>query len=375
MPSIAENKNVWGEVYDWENTGEEWSGSFGTSKAHWLVTIFPRIENFLKEDGTILEIAPGFGRWTQYLKNNCKELNIIDLNSNCIEHCKEKFKVETKINYFVNDGKSLDMIKDDSIDFVFSYDSLVHVNQEVMENYLAQLSNKLKEGAFCFLHHSNLAMYKNQNNQRVDYPVLNWRDEEVDASFVRDICFKYNLHCLTQELLNWNGDLYTDCYSVIQKDSSCSKNKLTKVFHSDISIEQNYARKLSQYYINCEKKCFSDETISEIQKNTDILAKRLTGKKTAFYGAGNFAKGLVPSLNLNNLMPICFFDSDKNKTCFEIADIEIKHISEISAIEPDAIIMTMENPKVALPGLKEEIKKNGLNIELIDIQEIDIKFQ
>ena len=33
-------------------------------------TIFPRIRECLPV-GTILEIAPGFGRWTHYLKDYC----------------------------------------------------------------------------------------------------------------------------------------------------------------------------------------------------------------------------------------------------------------------------------------------------------------
>lgn len=371
MPTISENQNLWGEIYDWENKGEEWSGFFGDSSLQWSISLFPRIKNFIKKDAHILEIAPGFGRWTNYLKDYCNKISIVDLNSNCIEHCKEKFAEESHFEYFVNDGKSLDMIEDNSIDFVFSYDSLVHVNQEVIENYLTQLSKKLKDGGFCFLHHSNLAMYKQQSNQCVDYSYLAWRDEAVDACFVREICQKNNLHCLTQELVNWSGNFYNDCYSVIQKKNNCLNNTLTRVFYNDVSFEQAYAQKMSSYYNFDENKPSHNKSSLEIQKNIEALSKRFAGKKICFFGAGAFAKSTLPRLDLSIISPICFFDSDENKTGFEIASIPIRHVSEIQSVSPDIVIMTVSVPKVSLKELKAQIKKANLNIKLIDIQRIE----
>src|SRR6478672_13346534 len=54
--------------YDWREAGEEWSQPWGNSAAQWAGTIFPRIRECLPA-GTTLEIAPGFGRWTHYLKD------------------------------------------------------------------------------------------------------------------------------------------------------------------------------------------------------------------------------------------------------------------------------------------------------------------
>src|SRR5439155_24508233 len=39
----------------------------------------------------ILEIAPGFGRWTHYLKDYCENLWIVDRSSECIEACRQRF--------------------------------------------------------------------------------------------------------------------------------------------------------------------------------------------------------------------------------------------------------------------------------------------
>src|SRR5688500_242534 len=112
--------------YDWIQAGEEWSEPWGSSAARWFGTILPRIHDCLPA-GTILEIAPGFGRWTHYLKEHCGQLHVVDPDERCIETCRRRFSRDPNLSYHVNDGRSLAMIPDGSIDFVFSFDSLVHV--------------------------------------------------------------------------------------------------------------------------------------------------------------------------------------------------------------------------------------------------------
>ncbi len=76
--------------YDWKEAGEEWSALWGTSAAQWEHAILPRIRSRLPTE-TILEIAPGFGRWTHYLKDYCRELWIVDRIGECIEACRQRF--------------------------------------------------------------------------------------------------------------------------------------------------------------------------------------------------------------------------------------------------------------------------------------------
>ena len=137
MGTISENKRLWTD-YDWQQQGDEWSAEWGTTEILWWGTIRPRIHAFVPT-GTILEVAPGVGRCTQYLKDLCQHLTVVDLTDRCIEACKERFSSDSHITYHVNDGKSLEMIPDHSVDFVFSFDSLVHVEADVIEAYLSQM--------------------------------------------------------------------------------------------------------------------------------------------------------------------------------------------------------------------------------------------
>ena len=84
----------------------------------------------------MLEIAPGRGRWTSYLRGYCDRLAIVDLDEACIAACRQRFEGDDRITYHVNDGMSLAMIDDESVDLAFSFDSLVHANAEVLASYL-----------------------------------------------------------------------------------------------------------------------------------------------------------------------------------------------------------------------------------------------
>src|SRR4051812_9383186 len=123
MPTIEANYSRWDQTYDWGQAGEEWSTTWGSSHMQWYGTILPRIGKFLPAN-TIVEIAPGYGRWTRFLKGLCNNLIVVDLSEKCIDTCKRAFAECPHISYFVNDGRSLEMIPDRSIDFVFSFDSL-----------------------------------------------------------------------------------------------------------------------------------------------------------------------------------------------------------------------------------------------------------
>jgi hypothetical protein len=91
MPSIGDNQKTWQEIYDWSNGGDEWSQVWGGEDMQWYGVILPRIQAFVTDPErkhtprTILEIAPGFGRWTKYLKDLCDRLVVVDLAPKCID--------------------------------------------------------------------------------------------------------------------------------------------------------------------------------------------------------------------------------------------------------------------------------------------------
>jgi SAM-dependent methyltransferase len=222
MPEVDENLSNWTAEWDWSEHGDEWSTWWGGTPALWYGALLPRIHSWVPT-GTILEIAPGFGRWTQYLKDLADQLVIVDLTERCIDHCRERFAGAGNIEYHVNDGRSLDMVADGSVDFVFSFDSLVHAESDVLGAYLEQLARKLKPDGVGFVHHSNIGAYgpltklAHRVTGRAFGPLVKrgvlinliaWRSESVSADSVARQCSDAGLACIGQEKINWQYGRY-----------------------------------------------------------------------------------------------------------------------------------------------------------------------
>jgi SAM-dependent methyltransferase len=214
-----------GVKYDWKDAGEEWSAPWGSSAAQWSGAILPRIRDCLPTE-MILEIGCGHGRWTHYLKDCCQKLIAVDRIADSVEVCRQRFAGDSRVHCYVNDGRSLLMARDASLDFVFSFDSLVHVKRDVIEEYLHELASKLKNGGKGFVHHSNFGEYANSLRERIPdalakllikAKILDWshhRSPDMTADLFRELCVKHGLHCITQELINWRGRRLIDCFSL-----------------------------------------------------------------------------------------------------------------------------------------------------------------
>lgn len=229
---IKKNFKLWNETYDWSRGGEEWSGYWGSSQTQWREVILPRIQTFLPAD-SILEIAPGFGRWTEYLKDRAKELTLVDLSNKCIEACRKRFEAFSHLRYFSNDGISLEMVPDGHFDFIFSFDSLVHAEDEVIKLYVRQIARKLKPGGSAFIHHSNLGEYAAQLKIQAvlgkvpkllrffkklgifDELHLHARAQSMTAEKMRRYAAESGLQCVRQELINWESKGLVDCMSTL----------------------------------------------------------------------------------------------------------------------------------------------------------------
>jgi SAM-dependent methyltransferase len=210
MPSIEENLKKWDGEYHWKLHGEEWSRYWGNSQIQWDAMIYPKIEGLLKNSDTILEIAPGYGRWTAYLTRWCKKFYGVDLSPSCVEFCKERFN--DKINeFYVNDGLSLDMIPDNICDFVFSFDSLVHAEVDVLFMYLPQIYNKLKDGGAAFLHISNLGGI----TPLVEDPP-HWRARTTSGLVLAEYARTIGFEC-EWELVDWCGHKDLDCFLTLRR--------------------------------------------------------------------------------------------------------------------------------------------------------------
>lgn len=256
MPTISENLETWGGR-DWSAGGDEWSVSWGGTPSLWWSTLFPRVRGFLPT-GSLLEIAPGAGRVTQFLKDLCDRMDLVDLAEPCIEACRERFDAESHISYHVNDGRSLGMLAGGSVDFAISFDSLVHVEDEVIGAYLKELGRVLSADGAAFLHHSNIGAFVDPASGELTVENEHWRATSVSADRFVELCGPAGLECRTQELVNWGGQLLNDCFSLVVPKGSSSSLPLRRVENPDFMREAELAKRVAGLY--------APEELEEVQR-------------------------------------------------------------------------------------------------------------
>ncbi|CAG0969320.1 hypothetical protein PHYC_01155 [Phycisphaerales bacterium] len=245
MPSIEENLN-WANAQAWTDHGEEWSSGFGDSHFMWHAFIMPRIAHHLPCERA-LEIACGHGRCTRFLARQCARLWAADLTREVIDACRERLASFTNIDYAQTDGKSLSMIPDNSLDFVFSWDSLVHAEADVMDAYLAELARTLRPGGFGFLHHSNLGAFRDAAGA-VSVQHRHWRAESMTAPRFREACVRVGLTCLSQELIPWGGAEFIDCFSYFTRAKPPTDHTTLVKEHPAFLSEAAAIRRLHEIY-------------------------------------------------------------------------------------------------------------------------------
>ena len=236
MPTLDWNLDLFESNWDWSRRGDEWSRPWGGTTAQWWGTLYPWVRHYLPA-AVILEIAAGYGRWTQFLVGQAERLIGVDLAQTCVDACQQRFRELDHVEFHRNDGRSLDAVADHSVDLAFSFDSLVHVEDDVIGAYLHALTQKLADDGVAFLHHSNLgehaAVQRNldrlpehvQNAMRTRRRTRNIleshnRARSVSAARFRELCDAAGLCCVAQELINWSGPRLIDCISVCAPPSS-----------------------------------------------------------------------------------------------------------------------------------------------------------
>ena len=156
--TIKGNLKSWDEEHHWSRDGDEWDGQAkfcGVPYDEWKHSL---IQTFLMPQlgpgVDVLEIAPGHGRWTEHIVNNCRSLTLIDLSPSCIEYCKKRFHDQQNVSYFTTDGSSLPNVADESVHFIWSFDSFVHMGPDTILAYLQEAARVLRPHGLLIIHHA-----------------------------------------------------------------------------------------------------------------------------------------------------------------------------------------------------------------------------
>lgn len=160
MPDIAWNLRLWNNDYAWPKDGDEWDDCAkfcGVPYDQWKDSLARTflIPN-IKPDSQVLEIGPGHGRWSALIPERIQKgvLHLVDLSPSCLEFCKKRLVAHSNVRYMVNDGRLLGQIQDAAIDFVWSFDTFVHIEEPEIRSYARELARVMKHQSMGVIHHS-----------------------------------------------------------------------------------------------------------------------------------------------------------------------------------------------------------------------------
>jgi SAM-dependent methyltransferase len=269
MPTVEQNREMWGRRYRWPDAGDEWSSGWGGPRMQWDQWLLPRLLPYLPgagsggSPGRIVEIGCGHGRWTQFLSEHAGEVVAVDLSPSCVDACRQRFADVPTVRAEVVDGRSLPAVVTRSTDLVFSFDSLVHADASSLDGYLAAAARILTADGVAFIHHSNLRSCRLDRSRalRRVAPIhrlaaragiveqdVHWRDPTVDADVVLEAAARHGLHAVSQELLRWSTRrAYIDCISVLVRPGSVhDTGPLRRVRNEQFANEMAAAAQLAR---------------------------------------------------------------------------------------------------------------------------------
>jgi len=153
----------------------------------------------------ILEIAIGYGRVSKLLYKKCINLYGIDINQCCVDYCSSimpnaKFTTTDGITLPRYLGLDLAYIQ---FDLIISYDSMVHIDKEIIKIYLNQIKTSLKPFGVCVIHHSANGINEIGNRSN------------MNAKYMEEWCKDMDLKLVDQILSYPIAGVYNDCLSII----------------------------------------------------------------------------------------------------------------------------------------------------------------
>jgi ubiquinone/menaquinone biosynthesis C-methylase UbiE len=162
MPSIEWNLQVWDRDYPWIAHGEEWTQQAefcGVPYEAWKESLARTfLIPYVNPNSAVVEIGPGHGRWTKYIHSRIQSahgvVHLVDISQSCLDYCRKKF-----IGYFFQfhktDGRTIpSAVRPGSVDFVWSFDTFVHIEEPEIRSYAKEFFRVLKPQGMGVIHHS-----------------------------------------------------------------------------------------------------------------------------------------------------------------------------------------------------------------------------
>jgi ubiquinone/menaquinone biosynthesis C-methylase UbiE len=231
MPTLEKNR-FW-DSYEWSQDGDEWTDQAEFSAVAYVIWKQDIVDAFIvpsiAESSMVLEVAVGHGRWTPFLARRAQRYIGVDFSPSCIDFCRKRFTHLTNVDFCNTDGRTLSLLLSDSVQFIWSYDSFVHMEPDITECYLAEFARILSPGGRCAIHHPGTPTRRQR---------ANGGRSELGADLFARIANASGLQVLSQ-VDSWgsgnrsNTKLFADCISTIAKPNGTTARGVPKTVTAD----------------------------------------------------------------------------------------------------------------------------------------------
>lgn len=182
--------------------------------------------NLLKCSDRVLDFACGRGRMTNIVKDMCKEIICCDSSEEALAFCKNRFEKDNNVLYNISQSDGIHL-ENESIDFIYSWDAMVHFSYKALDFYVNEFYRLLKKGGHAFIHHSNLVnsepfekdresgIWDGENKSDIWNENVGGRSNISKEDFAF-IATKHGFEIISQETIDWSAK-NLDCISIIKK--------------------------------------------------------------------------------------------------------------------------------------------------------------
>src|SRR4051794_25249727 len=173
-------RNTWSKyARDWDQRpdlqmgakvlGEEWGGA---EFAERLVSEVAA--PYLGPEVDVLEIGCGGGKFSAHLRKRTRSLICADISADMLARTKAHVGEGSDVSYLQLDGRDFKGVPDASMDFIYSYDVLLHLQPQNVFSYLLDARRILRPGGVIMIHAINLAAPGGSYHFEVQYVQDTW---------------------------------------------------------------------------------------------------------------------------------------------------------------------------------------------------------
>jgi hypothetical protein len=125
--NIEANVKQWND-YEWKLDGDEWTGQAelcGVSYNVWKTSLVDHlICPYVDPGAHVIEVAPGHGRWSEYIIPSSGFVTLDDLSPNCLCFCRKRFSQYENVDYYLTTGTSLPYYCNNKLDHIVTVELL-----------------------------------------------------------------------------------------------------------------------------------------------------------------------------------------------------------------------------------------------------------